>query len=548
MSLVSHTIRSWPRSWGRIGATVATFALAAAVSLSLAPAAGAAERFGSPVQISGLTGLNALTLGDFRGTGREDIAAISSSGVFWLQGEGGGAFASPVESLVGLSARLSDIATLPNTDGADYAAIADEADQAIDIGSLSPNGFVRVQQLSLASIGCTPLEIAVLDLGGEPGGSDSFAVRCAPLNTSTTDANSEIAVVAAAPPATPGGRPTWSVSQVLSGLPGLLTNIATILDNAAGGVDIVAILRSPNAAPVSQVLLVTFLPTTVLGHFVPSGQNPMLGQTLPDALATATIDGSPALIVGSFGEPNFPPLVDYLSNGNGTYAGGLTLPISIGLERPTALAAGLFNGNSITDVAVAESLSTGCVVTIDTGEGPSVLGTPVFAAGITPATCVSVTGMKVGDLNGAGRDDIAYVDPDNGLFVLYQDPPEIFTVVPVTVVATLPVASEVGLLIQRRGKSRRVEVEVQTPTGTDRVTREVPTFIKVGRIPLGPHHKGRNTIHYKLLVNGHPLAPGNYIVTLRSLNAKGQVLDLSQPVALTVDHHGHAHFGKHVLV
>ena len=156
--------------------------------------------------------------------------------------------------------------------------------------------------------------------------------------------------------------------------------------------------------------------------------------------------------------------------------------------------------------------------------------------------------MRVGDLNGEGRDDIAYVDPYVGLFVLYQGPPVLHAPTPVTVITTLPVASDVGLLIQRRGKPRRVAAEVPTPTGTKRVTREVPTFIKVSKIPLGPHHKGRNTIHYKLLVNGHPLAPGSYIMTLRSLNPKHQVLDLSQPLALTVNRHGDAHFGKHVLI
>ena len=116
------------------------------------------------------------------------------------------------------------------------------------------------------------------------------------------------------------------------------------------------------------------------------------------------------------------------------------------------------------------------------------------------------------------------------------------------VIESQPTASPVGLLIQRHGTPRRVELELKTPTGIKQVTREVPTFITVGKIPLGPHYQGRNAIHYKLLINGHPLAPGSYIVTLRSLNAKKQVLELSQPVALTIDRHGQAHFGKHVLV
>ena len=139
--------------------------------------------------------------------------------------------------------------------------------------------------------------------------------------------------------------------------------------------------------------------------------------------------------------------------------------------------------------------------------------------------------MQVGELNGEGLDDIAYTASD-GLFVLYQDAPKFVMPIgigpgPVDVFdETQPVASEVGLLIQRRGKPRRVEAVIPTPTGTKRVALEVPTFINVGRI-RSDIIKRTQTIRYKLLVNGHPLAPGSYIVTLRSLNAKGQVLDLS---------------------
>ncbi len=542
MGLLSHSVRCGSRGWGRICATVAAFALAAAVLLSFAPAAGAFERFGSPVQISG-DSLTALTLGDFGGTGREDIAAISTGVVEWFRGEGGGAFAPPVVSLVDASDALSDIATLPNPDGADYAAISDERNDSIDIGFLTQTGFVQVQQLSLESDGCIPLQIAVGDFTGEAGGSDDFAVRCA---TPTADL-SAVMVVLAAPPATPGGNPTWAVSQTFFPIPGFVTSIATVADNAAGGVDIV-VTGAPSLSSTSQAYLVTYVPSGAPGHYEPSGLT-MSSQAFPTAIATATIAGDPAVIVGSFAEPSTPPLDDYPGNSIGTFTRGLMLPTSSGIIRPTALAAGLFNNDAFTDLAVAELTSDGCDVTIDTGEGQSAIHRfGVFGAGATLATCDFVSDMQVGDLNGEGRDDIAYVDPYVGLFVLYQDPPVLLAQTPVTVVTTLPVASDVGLLIQRRGKPRRVAAEVPTPTGTQRVTREVPTLIKVGKIPLGPHHKGRNTIHYKLLVNGHPLAPGSYIVTLRSLNSKHQVLDLSQPVALTVNRHGRAHFGKHVLI
>ncbi len=505
--------------------------------------------FGSPVAIpTGLSSLVALTLGDFDVAGREvvpgvpeDIAAISSNAVSWIHGEGGGAFASPVVTKLPDSPKLSDIATLPKPAGGDYVAIADEAHDLIDVGSLSPTGFNLVQQVP---VGCAPSQIATGDFTGEAGGDDDFAVACADAHV--------IAIVLATPSPRLVGNPTWAVSQTFT-IPIVLdAGIATVLDNAAGGVDIVATGVSSfvdEGVTEEEEKVETLLPTSPPGTFVPSPDGPFLlrgvAETFPVATATATLDGRATVIVASLGGAEIPPLVDYLGNGDGTYAPGIPLPASSASENPTALATGSFNSDSVPDLAVAEQLPNGsCLITIDMGDG-----TGGFTAGPTPATCGDVNDMKVGELNGEGLDDIAYTDPgDNGLFVLYQEPPVIIVPTPFHIVASLPAASDVGLLIQRRGKPRRVKVEIKTPTGTKRVTHEVPTFITVGHIPLGPHHKGGNTIHYKLLINGHPLAPGSYIVTLRSLNPKHQVLDLSQPVALTVDHHGHAHFGKHVLV
>jgi hypothetical protein len=425
------------------------------------------------------------------------------------------------------SPKLSDIATLPDPGGSEYAAIADEAHDLIDVGLLSPAGFKLVQQVP---VGCAPSQIATGDFTGAAGGADDFAVACAGAH--------EIAIVLAAPPPRLRGSFTWAVSHTFT-IPIILdAGIATVPDNAAGGVDIVATgvtSFSDEGVTEEEEELETLLPTSTPGTFVPAPHGPFLlrgvAVTFPVATATATLDGRPTVIVASLGGTELPPLVDYLGNGDGTYAAGIPLPTSSASENPTALATGSFNSDSVPDLAVGERLSNGsCLIAIDMGDG-----TGGFTAGPTPAKCGDVNDMKVGELNGEGLDDIAYTDPgDHGLFVLYQDPPQVVTIGPDEVVESQPAASAVGLLVQRRGKPHRVEVEVKTPTGTKLVMREVQTLITVGHIPLGPHHKGRNTIRYKLLVNGHPLAPGSYIVTLRSLNAEGQVLDLSQPVVLTV--------------
>ena len=606
MGLVSSASGRRSRHWGWRGLRVATFAVVAATFLwSFAPVASAGEVFGSPVQIGG--GTAAIALGDFAGTNNEDIAVTSGDGVGLYPGEGGGAFAAPVfTDLPSVEANVpidtSDIATLPNpTPGsAPYAAVSEPNVDSIAIGTfvtgatassnvvcgackpISSNPppvpvpkFVVVQQLSLGNSGCQATHIAVLDYGGATG-DDDFAVQCAnptsqpplgpPGMLPPPPTSNELVVVVAAPPSKSGGNPAWAVAQTLFASDGSLSNITTATDSATGSLDIIAttqpLMSSETVEPgfinafvstgVPGIFSTTPIVTEVHQDFFDAGlfDNDFNGlPSIPLSMTTATLNGSSAVIPGSVLAPGLPSLVAYsVSDGVPTSA---AFPTSAPFVEPTAMATGLLDGNSFPDVAVAGLVGqSSTTIAIDTGDG-----TAAFTPGATLATGLPfpVFDMQVGDLNGDGLDDIAYSD-GSGLFVLYQDPPVFVKPIEIGhgpvkhLDETQPVASDVGLLIQRRGKPRRVKAEVPTPTGTKRVSLEVPTFIKVGKIPLGHHHKGHNTIRFKLLVNGHQLAPGSYIVTLRSLNAKKQVLDLSQPVTLTVDRHGHAHFGKHVLV
>ena len=56
----------------------------------------------------------------------------------------------------------------------------------------------------------------------------------------------------------------------------------------------------------------------------------------------------------------------------------------------------------------------------------------------------------------------------------------------------------------------------------------------VGRVPFGMRKRGRNRIKWNLEVNGTRLSRGTYEVTLRALDAKGKVFDLSRPVRIVV--------------
>jgi len=58
----------------------------------------------------------------------------------------------------------------------------------------------------------------------------------------------------------------------------------------------------------------------------------------------------------------------------------------------------------------------------------------------------------------------------------------------------------------------------------------------VGRVPLGHHHTGQLKIHWNLKVNGHRLAHGRYLITLRAFDRHRNLLGHTNSVILTVKH------------
>ena len=53
-------------------------------------------------------------------------------------------------------------------------------------------------------------------------------------------------------------------------------------------------------------------------------------------------------------------------------------------------------------------------------------------------------------------------------------------------------------------------------------------------MPLGSHPRSTLGLRWDLKVNGRRLAAGRYRVTLRALDAKGNVLGLTKPVTVRV--------------
>ncbi len=83
-------------------------------------------------------------------------------------------------------------------------------------------------------------------------------------------------------------------------------------------------------------------------------------------------------------------------------------------------------------------------------------------------------------------------------------------------------SNSVGILVQRIVKTKRVH------------GKRVPVLRTVGRVPLGRHHKGHLKIHWNLKVNGHRLARGRYLITLRAFDSHRNLLGTTNSALLTI--------------
>jgi hypothetical protein len=88
--------------------------------------------------------------------------------------------------------------------------------------------------------------------------------------------------------------------------------------------------------------------------------------------------------------------------------------------------------------------------------------------------------------------------------------------------SSLGQSNTVGILVQRVLRSKRVH------------GKKVFVLRSVGRVPLGHHHRGRVKIRWNLRVNGHRLAPGRYLITLRALDRHRNVLGTTKSVVFPV--------------
>jgi hypothetical protein len=62
----------------------------------------------------------------------------------------------------------------------------------------------------------------------------------------------------------------------------------------------------------------------------------------------------------------------------------------------------------------------------------------------------------------------------------------------------------------------------------------VPVARNIGRVPFGPQHRGKVRIHWDGTVNGHPLRPGRYRITLRALKDVKHIVETARPDVLRI--------------
>jgi hypothetical protein len=117
---------------------------------------------------------------------------------------------------------------------------------------------------------------------------------------------------------------------------------------------------------------------------------------------------------------------------------------------------------------------------------------------------------------------------------IYQEPVLASTVITSAgnVNATLLGASSIGIFVQRiLGKTQvlgRKAFELET----------------IGRVPLGSFGEGNVFTHWDFAVNGEPLGPGRYLVTLRAVDEDDEgpvVRELAEPQVLRIDKDGSIH-------
>ena len=331
----------------------------------------------------------AVTVGDFNGDGKADLAVAngSSGTVTVLLGNGDGTFTAAAGSPITVGSRPVSVAVGDfNGDGKADLAVANYVDNTVTV--LLGNGdgtFTAAGSPIVVGNGAT--SVAVGDFNGD--GKADLAVANYVDNTVTVLlGNGDGTFTAAGSPIVVGNG---------------ATSVAVGDFNGDGKADLAVANYVDNT--------VTVLLGNGDGTFTPAAGSPIVVGNGPGSVVVGDFNGDSKsdLAVANNGDNTVTVL---LGNGDGTFTAAGS-PIVVG-NGATSVAVGDFNGDGKADLAVANYGSGTLTVLLGNGDG-----TFAAAAGSPITVGNNASAVAAGDFNGDGKADLAVANwGDNTVTVL----------------------------------------------------------------------------------------------------------------------------------
>jgi len=333
-----------------------------------------------------------VAVGDFNGDGFPDLAVANygSNTVTILLGNGNGTFTQAVYSPVTVgNGPVSVVVGDFNGDGIPDLAVANQASNTVTILLGNGNGTFTQATYSPVTVDYNPVSLVVGDFNGD--GIEDLAVV---NNVSLVYSGSTVTVLLG----NGNGIFTKAVnSPVATGFSPTSISVGDfngdgILDIAMVNADLVVV----NGSPIVCILL-----GNGNGTFTQAVYS-QATTVSPSSITVGDFNGDGILDLAVVSDVSYGTMAILLGNGNGSFTQAPVSVATVGLN-PISVAVGDFNGDGIPDIAVANDYYDG-TVTILLGNGN---GTFTQAPNSPVSLFLAPQSLAVGNFNGDGISDLA---------------------------------------------------------------------------------------------------------------------------------------------